>query len=351
MQIVKVLLPHLNLFPLTYYYQADDLEIGSLVVAPLKNKELTGVVWEFAGKPQDYEQHELSKLKTIISKLDYKPLSEKLLKFYGKFAFYNLANLSSTIKMALPVEITSKNKPKIASQKIEEQNFQLPKLDEDQKQAMDKIANSEKNTILLEGVTGSGKTEIYFNMIADILKNSNGQVVVLLPEIALTQQIIERFKQRFNFEPAVWHSSISPGKRRQILRGILTGSIRLVIGARSALLLPFTELESIIVDEEHDPSYKQETLAIYNARDMAVLRGYIEGAKVILGTATPSIESFYNASIGKYEHIFLASRYGEASMPETEIVDMRSEKMPSDRWLSEKLKQQLSQTLLYVIFK
>jgi primosomal protein N' (replication factor Y) len=343
--IVKIILPQLQLIPLSYKYDGDDLEPGSLVVAPLRGTEKTGIVWELQESEDEWNASEVSKLKYITKKLDYPKLSARLLQFYERFASYNLASISSTIKMALPVEISRGRAANTEKQELRPENFKLPDLDEQQQQAIEQINEADKNAILLEGVTGSGKTEIYFAKIAEILKSTEGQVLVLLPEIALTQQIIERFVRRFGFSPAVWHSSIGMGRRKQILRGIITGDVKLVIGARSALLLPFRDLKLTIVDEEHDPSYKQETVVIYNARDMAVLRGYIESSQVILGSATPSVESVYNARHGKYSHVYLASRFAGASMPNTEIVDMKKQNLPSNKWLSEKLKQYMQSTL------
>lgn len=219
----------------------------------------------------------------------------------------------------------------------------LPSKDlaEDQAQAAahlrDKVKSGNYGTTLLHGVTGSGKTEVYLEAVAECLRQGR-QALVLLPEIALTAEFLTRVQERFGAKPAEWHSGVTMTERRRVWKMVGEGSAQMVIGARSALFLPFQQLGLIVVDEEHDTSYKQEEGVLYNARDMAVLRASLNGAQVVLASATPSLETWANAEAGKYEKLTLKSRFGESVMPEMRALDMRGEKLPSDRWISEQLR-------------
>ncbi|MCB1465075.1 MAG: primosomal protein N' [Nitratireductor sp.] len=197
---------------------------------------------------------------------------------------------------------------------------------------------------LLEGVTGSGKTEVYFEAVAAALKKGR-QVLILLPEIALTAAFLERFEQRFGAKPAEWHSDVSPKRREQVWRQVATGEVRVVAGARSALFLPFEELGLVVIDEEHDPAYKQEDRVFYHARDMAVVRANLTGVPAVLVSATPSIESRVNAEAGKYGHIRLAERYAAAELPEIKVIDMRRSGPARGSFISPVLIEAMKQTL------
>jgi len=197
---------------------------------------------------------------------------------------------------------------------------------------------------LLDGVTGSGKTEIYFEAIAASLARGR-QVLVLMPEIALTSQFIARCEERFGARPAEWHSGVSAPMRGRIWRAIAENKAKLVVGARSALFLPFPDLGLIVVDEEHDQSYKQEERVAYQARDMAVLRGALGSAAVVLSSATPSIESLVNAEQGRYRHIRLGTRYKAAGLPAIAAIDMRTSPPERGRWLSPILVDAVAETL------
>jgi primosomal protein N' (replication factor Y) len=188
-------------------------------------------------------------------------------------------------------------------------------------------------TTLLRGVTGSGKTEVYLEAVAEALRQG-GQALVLLPEIALTAEFLTRVEARFGARPAEWHSGVTMTERRRVWKMVGQGGAQMVVGARSALFLPFQNLALIVVDEEHDTSYKQEDGALYHARDMAVLRASLCGARVVLASATPSLETWANAEAGKYERLDLSSRFGVAVMPELAAIDMRAETLPSNRWIS-----------------
>lgn len=187
--------------------------------------------------------------------------------------------------------------------------------------------------MLLEGVTGSGKTEVYFEAVAEALAQKK-QVLVLLPEIALTNEFLARFEARFGGRPGAWHSGISPGRRTRTWHGVAEGEIEVVVGARSALFLPFRQLGLIIVDEEHEAAYKQDDLVRYNARDMAVLRAQVEPCPVVLASATPSIESQVNAAQGRYRHVKLPNRAQGRAMPDIAAIDMRQHAPDHGRFLS-----------------
>jgi primosomal protein N' (replication factor Y) len=197
---------------------------------------------------------------------------------------------------------------------------------------------------LLDGVTGSGKTEVYFEAIAAALEEDR-QVLVLVPEIALTQQFLERFQDRFGAKPAEWHSDLAPRSRERVWRQVAEGAVRVVAGARSALFLPFRELGLIVVDEEHDPAYKQEDRVFYSARDMAVVRGHIGNFPVMLASATPSIESRVNATQGRYERLVLPARFGEAPLPNVCAIDMRRSPPARGNFLSPALLEEIGGTL------
>lgn len=199
-------------------------------------------------------------------------------------------------------------------------------------------------TTLLRGVTGSGKTEVYLEAVAETLRMGR-QALVLLPEIALSAEFLDRVEARFGARPGEWHSGITRTERRRLWHMAGRGEVGLVVGARSALFLPFRDLGLIVVDEEHDSSYKQDETVHYSARDMAVLRASIEGAQVVLASATPSVETWVNAATGKYRRVDLRARYGEAELPDMAAIDLRKEEMPSGRWISPTLGRAVEERL------
>ena len=221
-------------------------------------------------------------------------------------------------------------------------------LGQDQQLAADRLVAAVEadgfSATLLEGVTGSGKTEVYFEAVAAAL-NQGRQVLILLPEIALTQSFIDRFHARFGAEPAQWHSDVTPRQREKVWRQLAEGRVKVVAGARSALFLPFENLGLVIVDEEHDPAYKQEDRTFYNARDMAVVRASIGGFPAILASATPSVESRVNAQMGRYAHVKLIGRYKEAALPGLQLVDMRHAPPARGRFVSPILSTAIRQTV------
>lgn len=198
------------------------------------------------------------------------------------------------------------------------------------------IAAGAYGTTLLKGVTGSGKTEVYLEAVAECLAQGR-QALVLLPEIALTAEFLNRVQGRFGARPAEWHSGVTMTERRRLWRMAGEGGAQLVVGARSALFLPFRDLGLIVVDEEHDTSYKQEDGVLYNARDMAVLRASLASAQVVLASATPSLETWANAEAGKYARLDLSTRFGAAELPEMRAIDLRGEELPGSRWISPSL--------------
>jgi len=198
---------------------------------------------------------------------------------------------------------------------------------------------------LLDGVTGSGKTEVYFEAIAAALKRGpDTQVLVLLPEIALTQAILERFETRFGAAPVAWHSGLGEKARRRAWREVNEGRARIVVGARSALFLPYPSLALVIVDEEHDGSYKQEDGVTYHARDLAVMRAKLAGAAIVLASATPALESVVNAELGRFRELKLSARPGAARLPEVDLVNMRETPPEKGKWLSPQLRDAMAQT-------
>jgi primosomal protein N' (replication factor Y) len=208
----------------------------------------------------------------------------------------------------------------------------------------ERIAAGGFSVSLLDGVTGSGKTEVYFEAVAEALRQKR-QTLILLPEIALTNQFLNRFEARFGCRPQEWHSAISPNERARIWRAVAEGDAQVVAGARSALFLPFSDLGLVVVDEEHDGAFKQEDRVTYQGRDMAVVRGSVAGASVVLCSATPSLESIVNTRQGRYIHLVLPQRFAGARMPEISAIDLRCTPPERGRWLSPPLVEAITATL------
>jgi primosomal protein N' (replication factor Y) len=229
-----------------------------------------------------------------------------------------------------------------------EPNHAPPRLEPAQRAAAEALtaalATRAFRPFLLEGVTGSGKTEVYFEAIAAVLAQG-GQALVMMPEIALTTQFLERFAARFGARPGEWHSGVGPRRRSRLWRAAATGEARVIAGARSALFLPFRDLRLIVVDEEHEGAYKQDDGVSYNARDMAVVRARFEQAAVVLASATPSIETRVNARDGRYGYLRLDSRAGQRLMPRLEPIDMRVEGPPRGAWIAPRLAAAIGETL------
>ena len=227
-------------------------------------------------------------------------------------------------------------------------NHPGPELNKPQTEAAHKLVQDvEKggfSVTLLDGVPGAGKTEVYFQAIAATLHRSR-QVLVLLPEIALSAQWIDRFRVRFGHPPAEWHSDLTQGQRRATWRAVVEGTARVIVGARSALFLPFHDLGTIVVDEEHEGAFKQEDGVIYNARDMAVVRAQLSDIPITLASATPSLETVVNVRRKRYTALYLPARHGGAALPTVEVVDMLKAPPPRGCWLSPMLEKRLQKTL------
>ncbi len=197
---------------------------------------------------------------------------------------------------------------------------------------------------VLDGVPGSGKTEVYFEAVAEVLRQGR-QVLVMLPEIALSAQWLNRFRERFGAPPVEWHSELTGSRRRAAWRAISEGRAPVVVGARSALFLPFPDLGLIVVDEEHDAAFKQEDGVVYNGRDMAVVRARLGGIPAVLCSATPSLETSTNVAAGRYRCLHLPDRHGAAVLPSVELIDMRLHPAERGAWLSPPLREALAATL------
>ena len=216
----------------------------------------------------------------------------------------------------------------------------VPELTDPQRAAADAlratVVKGGFSVTLVDGVTGSGKTEVYFEAVAEAIRREK-QVLILMPEIALTAQFLDRFAERFGVRPAEWHSEIAPRKRARTWSAVAAGEVAVVVGARSALFLPYADLGLIVVDEEHDPAYKQEDGVRYHARDMAVVRARETKIPIVLASATPSVESVVNAKRGRYAHLHLPERFGGQHLPSVEAIDLRREAPPRGRFISPRL--------------
>ncbi|WP_298252536.1 primosomal protein N' [Bradyrhizobium sp.] len=222
--------------------------------------------------------------------------------------------------------------------------FAVPEFSRQQRTAVDAMralaANGTFHVALLDGVTGSGKTEVYFEAVAETIRRGK-QSLILMPEIALTGQFLDRFSRRFGVRPLEWHSELTPRTRQRNWAAIASGEAPVIVGARSALFMPYADLGLIVVDEEHDQAYKQDEGAHYHARDMAVVRAHIAKVPVVLASATPSVETEVNARKGRYQRVALPSRFGGQHMPHIEAIDLRREPPPRGRFISPRLAEQI----------
>ena len=315
----QVLLPKVFNFPFTYYSKVE-VKVGDLVEVPFGTKKEIGVVWK-----NNYREPQNIKIKNIEKKLEYS-LNRKFVDFIEWFSSYNMVPIGLVLKMAIGgIDKFIKIKDNFTNvKKTKTKNF---KLNEEQNSALRFLEKNENNfeVSVLQGTTGSGKTLVYFERIKKII-NKDSQALVLLPEIFLTNEFKSRFEEFFGFEPAIWHSKITPKQKRIIWKGILNNRIKILVGARSALLLPFKQLGIIIVDEEHDTSYKQDEGVIYNARDMAITRANFEKIPIHLVTSVPSIETYNNICNKKYRHVKIIKRFQDFPLPETKIINLNISK-------------------------
>ena len=309
---VPILLP--NIFNHPFTYEATlNLKVGNYVVVPFGKSKITGVVWD------EFEKKTNKKfsIKKVLSKIEVPALKKNTIEFLNWFAEYNMVPKGMALKLLLlsnnAIEkFPDKNYEKFKNKIIKNQI----KLSREQKVCLEKmnISNQKFRVHVLQGTTVSGKTMVYFKALKQLI-TKGFQGLIMLPEIGLTSQFEKKFMEFFGFMPAIWHSGITKKNKKIIWRGIANEKIKVVIGARSSLFLPFKKLGLIIVDEEHDQSYKQDEGIIYNARDMAISRASFENIPVNLITAVPSIETFDNIKKGKYSLSKLNKRYQDASLP------------------------------------
>ena len=326
-----ILLP--NIFNHPFTYESDiELKIGDFVEVPFGKSKMIGVVWD------DFEKknNKNFKVKKIIKKLQIPSLKKNTLNFLNWFSEYNLVPKGMALKLVLlsgkPIEKLDKKFYQDFNNKIKKNSF---KLTNEQKKTLNEIniSNQKFNVHVLQGTTGSGKTIVYFEALKKILEKGF-QALIMLPEIGLTNQFENKFREFFGFKPAIWHSGITKKNKEIIWSGLINNEINVVIGARSSLFLPFKKLGLIIVDEEHDQSYKQDEGVIYNARDMAISRASFENIPVNLITAVPSVETYENIKKKKYNISKLTQRYKNASLPNYEIINLNDVKLENQSWIS-----------------
>ena len=326
---VPVLVPKIFNFPFTYDTGSiENLTPGDLVIVPFGKNDEIGVIWD-----KIQPSNKTFQIKKVKKKIDNFKINKNLINFINWFSTYNLTSKGMVLKMCLG---DKKNAIKIEEYKQEElkKKFKFI-LNKEQKKSLEDLKKFTNtfNVSLLQGVTGSGKTIVYFERVKEIL-NSGKQVLILLPEIFLTDQFKERFIEFFGFSPSIWHSKIGIKSKRKIWQAIIKGNLNLVIGARSSLILPFKNLGLIVLDEEHDPSYKQDEGIIYNARDMAIARASIENIPIHLVSAVPSLETFNNVKIKKYNHTRLISRYSDFPLPEAKVINLEKVSLKSDQFIA-----------------
>ena len=328
---VPVLIPRIFDHPHTYLSgKFGKLKPGSIVSVPFGKEKEIGVIWD-----KQEETRKKFKLKTILEIKSFS-FSENLIKFVNWFSIYNLVPKGMVLKMFLGDKTFFLKKLEFKSENTNKKKI-IFNLNKEQKKCLNDINNfGEKfNVTLLQGVTGSGKTIVYFEKIKKCIRK-NKQALVLLPEIFLTNQFNQRFEEYFGFKPAIWHSKITKKNRRIIWQNIINGKIKLIVGARSSLFLPFKNLGLIVVDEEHDSSYKQDEGIRYNARDMAISRASIENIPVLLSTSIPSLETYKNVKSKKYNFTRLEKRYKNFSLPNAEIVNLNLNKKNKNIWIDTK---------------
>jgi len=337
---VPILLPNIFNHPFTYESSDLNLKIGDYVIVPFGKSKITGVVWD------QFEKDTKKKyvIKKVIEKLKIPSLKKNTIGFLNWFSEYNMVPKGMALKLVL---LSSSAVEKIPKKKYELFKTQLKnntiKLSKEQKVSLKKMNcyNEKFRVHVLQGITGSGKTIVYFEGLKQLIKKGF-QGLVMLPEIGLTGQFEKKFVEFFGFKPAIWHSGVSKKNKEIIWSGISNGKIKVVIGARSSLFLPFRKLGLIIVDEEYDQSFKQDEGVIYNARDMAISRASFENIPINLITAIPSIETYDNIKKGKYSFSKLEKRYQDASLPNYEIINLNNAYLEAQSWLSKEIIQKVN---------
>ncbi len=328
---VSVLLPFP--FDTAFTYMAEaPLVPGTLVRVPLGPRLVVGAVWDEAPDTQ-------IRTKQVAEVLDFPPLPEAMRQFVDWVAHYTLSKRGDVLALGLKASLLVAPKRRAKHFTFGGADFSLagPDLSADQRAAAAalraSVATEKFSVILLDGVTGSGKTEVYLEAVAACFA-AGRQALVLLPEIALSVQFLQRFEKRFDVAPAVWHSELTPAMRRETFRAVAEGRANVVVGARSALFLPFPTLGLIVVDEEHESAFKQEDGVVYHARDMAVVRAKFASALCVLCSATPSLETVENAASGRYARLDLPARHGGAQLPKVAALDMRAHPPERGKFIS-----------------
>ena len=331
---IPILLPNIFDHPFTYNSSIISLKLGDYVEVPFGKSKKIGIVWDEFEKNKNKQYL----IKNVIRKLQIPSLNLETINFLKWFSEYNIVPIGMSLKLHL-----------LSNEAIETQNNEeLEKYNKYEKPNKIKLSNEQLNSVnditindnkfrvhVIQGTTGSGKTIVYFNSLKKKIKEGF-QGLILLPEIGLTGEFQKKFKEFFGFDAAIWHSSITKKNKKIIWNGIATGKIKVLIGARSSLFLPFSNLGIIIVDEEHDQSYKQDEGVIYNARDMAISRASFSNIPINLVTAVPSIETFDNIKKGKYLHSRLYKRYLDANLPNHEIINLNKNNLKNSLWISDK---------------
>ena len=324
----------------TYSSINEQLEIGQVVLVPFGKKIEAGIIWKKNVTNPGYEIKEVTKICNDLI------LQNSSIDFINWIASYTLAPLGAVLKLFLiNNDIVEFDKEKLDS--FNNTKPSLVSLSEEQENSFKEITqsfNKSNKPVLLEGVTGSGKTEVYFEIIDKFL-NKKKQILIMVPEISLTPQLETRVKKRFGMEVCLWHSKITKKNRQKIWHQCFAGDQVIVIGARSSLFLPFTNLGLIVVDEEHDSSYKQEDNIRYQARDLAVVRAKIEKNFILLASATPSLETINNVKIKKYDQVYLSKQFSGTPLPEISIIDLNKNKLDKDKWISQSIIDSISQCL------
>jgi len=336
---VPILLPNIFNYPFTYESNLD-LKIGDYVYVPFGKSKITGVVWN------EFERNSNKNyvIKKVLKKFNVPALKKNTINFLNWFSEYNMIPKGMALKLLLlrssVIEQFPEKNYELFKSKLKNNTIKLSK---EQKISLKKMNNyNEKFRVhVLQGTTGSGKTIVYFEALKQLIKRGF-QGLIMLPEIGLTGQFEKKFIEFFGFKPAIWHSDVTKKNKEIIWSGITSGKIKVVIGARSSLFLPFKKLGLIIVDEEHDQSYKQDEGVIYNARDMAISRASFENIPVNLITAVPSVETYDNIKKGKYSFSKLVRRYQNASLPNYEIINLNNTKLESQSWLSKEIIQKVN---------
>jgi primosomal protein N' (replication factor Y) len=323
------------------YLVPEGTKEGALVEAKLAGRSLVGVVWD---ADKDAKDISLAKLKPVTRVIANLPVVKRefrqWLDWVSEFTLAPKGAVLSLCGLAHAAKVTRKS--------FSAQSFKvtLPTLTEGQNAVAKQLSQPDRELtpILLDGVTGSGKTEVYFHAIAEAIAQKQ-QVLVLVPEISLTHQWLERFETTFGAPPVVWHSRMAPAAKARAWKAVVNGDVQVVVGARSALFLPFRNLGLLVVDEEHDPSYKQEDGVLYHARDMAVVRERFEKIPIILVSATPSLETLENVREGKYRALHLHERFGSAGLPTVRLIDMRVDMPERGSFIAPLVRKAMLETL------